>query len=86
MDRVHLPLVHLDTLLVDDVPQELDRWCVELSLLQLEIEVVFSQLLEDLCHVVAMFGQVPGVDQDIVEEVLEALPEHLIHVALEYSG
>ncbi|XP_056104710.1 tripartite motif-containing protein 16-like protein [Rhinichthys klamathensis goyatoka] len=39
---------------------------VELALLQLEIEVVFSQLLEDLRHVLAMFGQVTGVDQNIV--------------------
>ena len=89
MNGVHLLLVHLDTSLVDDISKELYRWRVELALLQLDIEVVFSQLLQDLHQVLAMFGQVPGVDQDVVDvdddEASEVLPEHLIHIAQEYG-
>lgn len=89
VNGVHLPLVHLYTSLVDDISKELDGWHVELAFLQLEIELVFSQLLEDLRHVLAMFGQVPGVDQDVDvddDEAVEVLPEHLIHIPLEYGG
>ncbi len=36
---------------------------------------------------VAMFGQVPGVDKDIVDvndhKAMEKLPEHLVHKPLE---
>ncbi len=63
---------------------------MELALLQLEIEMVMVEFLEDLLDVEAMFGQVPGVDEDIVDvdddESLKELPEHLIHIALEDRG
>lgn len=46
--------------------------------------------MEDLRHVVVMFGQVLGVCQDIVDvdndETMEELPEHLIHVSLDHRG
>ncbi len=49
--------------------------------------MVFSECLKDLLHVVAMFNQVPGVDEDIVDvdndELVKKLPEHLIHESLE---
>lgn len=49
--------------------------------------MLFLYLLEDLHHVAAMFDQVPGVDQDVVDvvedETMEELQEHLIHVPLE---
>lgn len=52
--------------------------------------MVLSQLLEDLCHVSAMFGQVPGVYEGIVDvdndKPLEELPEQFIHVVLVYRG
>lgn len=60
---------------------------MKLALLQFEIEVVFSQLLQDLLHVVAMIGQVLGVNEDVIDvhydEALEVLPEQLIHKSLE---
>lgn len=57
-----LPLVHLDTFRGDDVAEELDCGLVELTLFKLQVKVVLPESLEDLCAVVAMFGQVPGVD------------------------
>ncbi len=49
--------------------------------------MVFSQLLKDLLHVVAVFGLVSGVNEDVVniddDELMEELPEHLIHEPLE---
>ncbi len=81
------PLVHLNTILADDVPEELHRGAMELTFLQFKVEVVLSEPLEDLRHVVAMFGQVPGVYEDVVDvhynETMEELPENLIHEALE---
>ncbi len=59
---------------------------MELTFLHLKVEVVLSEPLEDLCHVMAMFGQVPGVYEDVVNvhyNEMEELPEHLIHEALE---
>ncbi len=60
---------------------------MELALLQLEVKMVFSQFLKDLLHVVAIFGLVPGVNEDIVniddDKLMEELPEHLIHESLE---
>ncbi len=48
---------------------------------------MLSELLEDLRHVVTMFGQVPGVYEDVIDvhanEPMEELPEHLIHNSLE---
>lgn len=39
---------------------------------------------------VAMFGQAPRVDEDIIniyqDEVVEILSEHLVHEILEYGG
>lgn len=49
--------------------------------------MVFSQLLKDLLHVVVMFGQVLGVEEDVVDvdndESVEKLLEHLINESLE---
>ncbi len=46
-----------------------------------------SDPLKDLRYVVAVFGQVPGVYEDVVDvdnhELMEEFPEHLVHEALE---
>lgn len=62
VDYIHLPLVHLHAIPGDYVFEEVDGVAVEL-----EIEVVFSQFLEDLRHMVPTLGQVPGVDEYVVD-------------------
>ncbi len=48
------------------------------------------QTLKDLCNMVAMFGQAPRVDEDIIDvyqdEAMEVLSEHLVHEVLKYGG
>ncbi len=70
-----------------DVPKELHSGAMEFTFLQFEVETVLSELLEDLRHVVTMFGQVPGVYEDVIDvlanEPIEELPKHLIHNGLE---
>ncbi len=87
MNGSYLPLVHLDTFGTDVVSEELYRGAIELTFLQLQIELVISEPLEDLRNVVAKFGQVPGVDEVVVNihyhELMEELPEHLVHETLE---
>ncbi len=84
---MELVIIHLYSLGRDDIPEELDGGSVELALLQFEVKMVFSQFLKDLLHVVAMFSLVLGVDEDIIniddDELMEELPEHLIHESLE---
>lgn len=86
MNGLELVIVHLHSLKRDDVPEELDGSSVELAFLQLEVKVVFYQLLKDQLHVVTMLSRVPGVDEDVVDidndESVEKLPEHLIHESL----
>ncbi len=81
------PLVHLDAIGTDDVPEELPGGAVELALLELQVEVVFPELSQNLRNVVVMFGQVLGVNQDVVDvhydKLVENLLEHLIHKPLE---
>ncbi len=83
----NFPLVHTNPILANDVTEELHRGAMELTFLHLKVEVVLSEPLEVLRHVMAMFGQVPGVYEDVVNvhynEMMEKLPEHLIHEALE---
>ncbi len=47
-------------------------------------------MLKDLRNVVAMFGQAPRVDEDIIDvyqdEAMEVLSEHLVHEVLKYGG
>ncbi len=47
------------------------------------------QTLKDLRNVVAMFGQAPRVDEDIIDvyhdEAMEVLSEHLVHEVLKYG-
>ncbi len=49
--------------------------------------MVFPQTLEDLRNVLAMFGQAPGVYENVVyvndDKPMEELPEHLMYKALE---
>lgn len=46
------------------------------------------EFLENLRDVLAMFGLIPGVHQNVFDvdqyESMEVLPEYLIHVSLEY--
>ncbi len=76
---LYFPLVHLDSILADDVPEELHRGVMELTFLQLEVEVMLSEPLEDLLHMVAMFGQVPGVYEDVVDVHYDETMEELNH-------
>lgn len=62
---------------------------MELTFFKLEVKMVFSQPLQDLCDMLVMLGLVPGVDENIVDvdddELVEEFPEQLIHVPLEYG-
>ncbi len=82
-----LPLVHLDAIGTEDVPEELHHGAVELTLLELQVEMVFLELFQDPRDMVAMFGQLPEVNQDVVDvhydKSVEKLPEHLVHKPLE---
>lgn len=63
MHGFHLPLIHGDTLLIDDVAEELDFGLMVLAFLGFEEEIVFMKSLEDhLFNVSAMFGLASGVD------------------------
>lgn len=60
---------------------------MEFTFLQLKVEVMLLESLEDLLHMVVMFSQVLGVNEDVVDvhydKSLEELLEHLVHEALE---
>ncbi len=43
LDGCYLPLVHLNPLLADDVAEELHSGAMELTLLQLEVQVVLTE-------------------------------------------
>ncbi len=49
--------------------------------------MILSELLKDLLDVLAMVGQVPGVNEDVVNinyhTAMEELLEHLVHEFLE---
>ncbi len=87
MDGLDLLLVHLDAICTEDVSKELHRGAVELTLLKLQVEMVFPEMLQDLLDVVVMFGQVLGVNQDVIDVkydgAMKELPEHLVHEPLE---
>ncbi len=52
--------------------------------------MVLSELQKDLFDVLAMVGQVPGVNEDVVNinyhTAMEELPEYLVHKFLEDGG
>ncbi len=86
-DGLDLPLVHLDAICTEDVSEELHRGAEELTFLELQTEMVFPDLFQDLRDVVAMFGQVPGVNQNVInvncDDAMKELPENLVHEPLE---
>ncbi len=53
-------------------------------------QVIFSESLEDLRNMLAMFGLTPGVYKNVIDvdenELMEKLPEYLVHKILEYGG
>lgn len=55
-----------------------------------EVQTAVTELLQDLLKVEAMVDHVPGVYQDVVDvdyvKVVQVLPEHLVHKALECGG
>ncbi len=63
---------------------------MKLAFLSFEEEVELPQTLKDPRNVVAMFGQAPRVDEDIIDvyqdEAMEGLSEHLVHEVLKYKG
>lgn len=75
-------------MLTVNITEEENSLAVELTLFQLQVQLVFPELLEDMHHVLAMSIQILGVDQDVVDadddEVMEELPEHLIPESLKY--
>lgn len=80
----------LDAMLTDDVNKVVNGVIVELTLLELQVQMELSKFLKDLHHVVAMVSQVPGVNEDFVDtdddETVEELPENLVRESLEYRG
>lgn len=61
---------------------------MEGTFLCLEEQPVHPQSLKHQSYMLTMVGLVLGVCQDVIDvdedEVLEVLPEHLVHEALEY--
>lgn len=80
----------MDAVFTDVIAEKLDGWLMEGTFLRLEDEVMFSEALEDLSNVMAMFGQARGIDQDIIDVddhgKMKEFPEHLMHKVLEYGG
>ncbi len=64
--------------MTDEVTEELHSGAMELALLQLEVQMVLAEPLKDLRNMLAMVGQVPGVDEYIIdvdnEEGVEEFP------------
>lgn len=86
MDSLHLSLVLFDVLGADDLAKESDGGFVKLTLLQIEVKMVFSQLLQDLRNVVVVVvGQGLIVNEDLLHhpvkkptqrQWLESLSKH----------
>lgn len=55
-DGLYHPLVRQDAVIIDDIPEEMDSVVEEVTFLQLQILAVLAKLLQDLHHVVAIFG------------------------------
>ncbi len=66
--------------------EELHSGVMEFALLQLEVQRVLMEPLKDLCNMVAMTGQVPGVDEYIIDVDSYEGVEKLIHEFLEDGG
>lgn len=73
---------------VDDIAKELNSVTVELTILELEVQMVFPKFLEDLHHMVVMFGLVLGIDVIIIDDdkMIEEFLEHLVRESLEDGG
>ena len=86
---VHLPLIHLDAFLVDDIAQELHRGGVELTFLQFQVQFVCSEFLQNQTDMSSMFREGGRIHENVVyvdhNEVIEELPENFIHEPLEDS-
>lgn len=70
------------------VAKELDCGLMEGAFFRFEKELIFSQLLEDLLNMLAMFGRGLRVqDVDVNQhKAVKVFPEHLIYAALDYKG
>ncbi len=51
----------------DVIAEKLGGRLIEGAFLGFKVEMVFLQVLEDLHNVLMIFGQAPGVDQDIID-------------------
>lgn len=51
LDGLKLPLVHFDAVLTNKITKEVNRLAMELALIQLQVQLVFPEILEDLCDV-----------------------------------
>ncbi len=61
---------------------------MEGAFFRLEKQMEFPQAFQDLRNMVAIFSHAPGVDENVinVDELMEMLPENLMHEILEYGG
>lgn len=63
---------------------------MEGTFLGFEEKVVFSQVFQDLCNMVAMFAHAPEVYEDIMnvdeDKPMEILLKHLVDEILEHGG
>lgn len=57
LDSLHLPLVHLDSLLVYDVAQKLHSGGVKLTFFQFQVRFVSSQFLQNQSDVALMLRE-----------------------------
>lgn len=40
---------------------------MELTLLKLQVEMVLEKFPEDLCNMLAVFGHVPAINEDVID-------------------
>ncbi len=59
--------ISLDAVFTDVIAEKLGGRLIEGAFLGFKVEMVFLQVLEDLRNVLMIFGQAPGVDQDIID-------------------
>lgn len=76
----------MDSGFIDYVAQEVNRELMKCTFFSLKEEVEFSEFGEDGPYVLVVFGEAPGVNEDVINihdhEAVEILPEHCMHEVL----
>jgi hypothetical protein len=79
--------IHRDSFGGDNEPEIVDLGDMEFALLDFGVEFVISKSLKDLSNMLAMFFEVVGVDEDVVEvyhdESVDKMAKHRVNVSLE---